>query len=501
VTAPEASDNTTEARGDDFSAIQRLKTIYVICTAIICGVTFYFNKVTFENSFQHYRSTVELHRLEPLARNLEGLYYQNRNWNFLSTIDIVRAMAPGPQDGGRPRPTFIDRAMSNIDGQPYPPEPPGDGQRPGPSFAPPAPPPHIMDLSRRVAIYEENQHIWGPEVDDKVTMPLWSSGRKIGSIRLAPGSSPDAEADNELMHRSQDAYLGSSAAAFLALLILGQYLLTRAEAQKKKLTVALLQLKGAERKAILEGEDAELTAAFNSLANSLAELDSGHRQWVADTSHELRTPIAVLRAQVEAFQDGIQELTPRNLAVLHSEIMALSKLVDDLHWLAKYDVGQIKTTAVPVDINQTLQDVLESFEERREAKEIKLENLVPAEEKLIVIADASRLRQVLTNLTENSLRYTNKGGTMRISHVVNGPLLELYFDDTEPGVPDELLPRLFDRFFRVESSRARTMGGSGLGLAICLNNMQMLGGKIEASHSSMGGLRIELTLPMVEAHT
>jgi two-component system sensor histidine kinase BaeS len=181
--------------------------------------------------------------------------------------------------------------------------------------------------------------------------------------------------------------------------------------------------------------------------------------------------------------------------------MALSKLVDDLHWLAKYDVGQIKTTAVPVDINQTLQDVLESFEERREAKEIKLENLVPAEEKLIVIADASRLRQVLTNLTENSMRYTNKGGTMRISHVVNGPLLELYFDDTEPGVPDELLPRLFDRFFRVESSRARTMGGSGLGLAICLNNMQMLGGKIEASHSSMGGLRIELTLPMVEAHT
>lgn len=424
MTAPEASDNRTETRGDepiataagpgnDVSANQRLQVIYVICAAIICGVTFYFNKITFENSFQHYRS-------------------------------------------------------------------------------------------RRVAIYDENQHIWGPEVDDKVTMPLWSSGRKIGSIRLAQGSSSDAEADNEFLRRSQDANLGSCAAVFLALLVLGQYLLTRAEAQKKKLTEALLQLKGAEGKANLEGEDAELTAAFNSLAASLAELDSGHRQWVADTSHELRTPIAVLRAQVEAFQDGIQELTPRNLAVLHSEIMALSKLVDDLHWLAKYDVGQIKTTSVPVDINQTLQDVLESFEERREAKEIKLENLVPAEEKLIVIADASRLRQVLTNLTENSLRYTNKGGTLRISHVVNvvnEPLLKLYFDDTEPGVPDELLPRLFDRFFRVESSRARTMGGSGLGLAICLNNMQMLGGKIEASHSSMGGLRIELILPMVEAHT
>jgi two-component system sensor histidine kinase BaeS len=92
----------------------------------------------------------------------------------------------------------------------------------------------------------------------------------------------------------------------------------------------------------------------------------------------------VLRAQVEAFQDGVHEITPRNLAVLHSEIMALSKLVDDLHWLAKYDVGQIRAQATALDINQTLQDVLESFEERREAKEIALDNQVPAEEKLIV---------------------------------------------------------------------------------------------------------------------
>lgn len=225
------------------------------------------------------------------------------------------------------------------------------------------------------------------------------------------------------------------------------------------------------------------------------KLDSGHRQWIADTSHELRTPIAVLRAQVEAFQDGVHEITPRNLAVLHSEIMALSKLVDDLHWLAKYDVGQIRTQATAIDMNQTLQDVLESFEERREAKEIALDNQVPTEERLIIDGDPTRIRQVITNLVENSLRYTNKGGTLKISHSRGERSLKLVFEDTEPGVPNELMPKLFDRFFRVESSRSRTMGGSGLGLAICLNNMQMLGGTIEAGHSAMGGLKIELTLP------
>ncbi len=298
--------------------------------------------------------------------------------------------------------------------------------------------------------------------------------------------------------------------SFLALMLLGLYLQKQNNKSKQKLTQALLQLKDSSsrgessarqlEKSSSSDADEALANAFASLADSLKQLDSGHRQWVADTSHELRTPIAVLRAQVEAFQDGVHEITPRNLAVLHSEIMALSKLVDDLHWLAKYDVGQIRAQATALDINQTLQDVLESFEERREAKEIALDNQVPAQEKLIVDGDPTRIRQVITNLVENSLRYTNKGGTLKISHSKAGTLLKLFFEDTEPGVPDELMPKLFDRFFRVESSRSRTMGGSGLGLAICLNNMQMLGGTIEASHSPMGGLKIELTLPASQAN-
>ncbi|HMX48074.1 MAG TPA: ATP-binding protein, partial [Candidatus Obscuribacter sp.] len=232
------------------------------------------------------------------------------------------------------------------------------------------------------------------------------------------------------------------------------------------------------------------------LSEILAAQDRGHRQWVADTSHELRTPIAVLRAQVEAFQDGVQEVTARNLEVLHNEIMALSKLVDDLHWLAKYDVGQIKVSPSLTDVGAVLQDVVEALCERFEGKGLKIENTTGGAGKILANLDINRLRPVFTNLMENSLRYTDRGGILKISAESDGKELSLRFDDSAPGVSDEVLGRMFERFFRAESSRNRTLGGSGLGLAICKNNMQMLGGTIEASHSPLGGVRIELKMPL-----
>ncbi len=245
-----------------------------------------------------------------------------------------------------------------------------------------------------------------------------------------------------------------------------------------------------------QDELSKLERELVRLSEILAAQDRGHRQWVADTSHELRTPIAVLRAQVEAFQDGVQEVTARNLEVLHNEIMALSKLVDDLHWLAKYDVGQIKVSPSLTDVGSVLQDVVEALAERFEGKGLKIDNTTGGAGKILANLDINRLRPVFTNLMENSLRYTDRGGILQISAETDGKELLLRFDDSAPGVSDEVLGRMFERFFRAESSRNRTLGGSGLGLAICKNNMQMLGGTIEASHSPLGGVRIELKMPL-----
>ncbi|MCC7528361.1 MAG: hypothetical protein IT342_07550 [Candidatus Melainabacteria bacterium] len=216
---------------------------------------------------------------------------------------------------------------------------------------------------------------------------------------------------------------------------------------------------------------------------------------MADTSHELRTPIAILRAQVEAFQDGIQEVTPKTLQVLHTEIMGLSKLVDDLHWLARFDVGSLKHSFVPVDVVSTLQDVSDLFEERYAEKELTIDKSGITSESCTVYADNNRMRQVFINLLENSLRYTDKGGKLKFSIEKSPTAIVLRFDDSHPGIPDELMPKVFDRFFRVECSRSRELGGSGLGLAICKTIIEAHSGSINASKSDLGGIRIEIVLP------
>jgi two-component system sensor histidine kinase BaeS len=225
------------------------------------------------------------------------------------------------------------------------------------------------------------------------------------------------------------------------------------------------------------------------------QAESNHKQWMADTSHELRTPIAILRAQVEAFQDGVQEVTPKTLQVLHSEIMGLSKLVDDLHWLSNLDVGNLKHSFVPVEVVSTLQDVADIFEERFGEKEIVLDTSGITGETGTVYADNNRMRQVFMNLLENSLRYTDCGGKIKLSVEKSPSAIVLQFDDSNPGVPEEMLPKIFDRFFRVEPSRSRELGGSGLGLAICKTIIEAHSGTISASKSELGGIKVQIVLP------
>ncbi len=234
---------------------------------------------------------------------------------------------------------------------------------------------------------------------------------------------------------------------------------------------------------------------LNSLAVSLTSQDQNHKQWMADTSHELRTPIAILRAQVEAFQDGVQEVNQKTLQVLHGEIMGLSKLVDDLHWLARFDVGNLKHSFIPIDVVSTLQDVADLFEERYAEKGLTIDRSGITNESCTVYADNNRMRQVFINLLENSLRYTSQGGKLKLSMEKSPTAIVLKFDDSAPGVTDELMPKIFDRFFRVESSRSRELGGSGLGLAICKTIIEAHSGNISAIKSELGGLRMQIVLP------
>jgi two-component system sensor histidine kinase BaeS len=216
---------------------------------------------------------------------------------------------------------------------------------------------------------------------------------------------------------------------------------------------------------------------------------------MADVAHELRTPLAVLRADLEAVQDGVRSASGESLNSLLAEVRTLNKLIDDLHDLSLADVGALSYRKAVLGVDELLQRCIAPFRERFAHKQLRLVT-APTDPELRVFADGSRLQQLLNNLLENSLRYTDAPGETRVSGARDGGEVLMSIDDSAPGVPPELLPRLFERFFRVDSSRNRETGGSGLGLAICRSIVEAHGGSIAAARSMLGGLRIDIRLPL-----
>jgi len=191
----------------------------------------------------------------------------------------------------------------------------------------------------------------------------------------------------------------------------------------------------------------------------------------------------------------VQKVSPHTLGVLHNQVLTLMKLVEDLNDLSKADQGQLRYQFVPVDVAALLHETMESFAERLASKSLRLETNGLDDLPCIVEADSTRLKQLFSNLLENSVRYTNEGGTIRVSATQQTDTLLIKFDDSEPGVRPQFQEKIFDRFYRTESSRNRLSGGAGLGLSICRAIVESHHGKINAAESPLGGLQILIELP------
>ena len=277
-----------------------------------------------------------------------------------------------------------------------------------------------------------------------------------------------------------------------------------------------------------------LSQDFNKLAENLQQHEKSRQQWIMDIAHELRTPLSVLRGEIEAIQDGISQPEPDNIQSLHQETLHLQRLVDDLYTLSMSDDGSLSYRKAPLDLTELLHETLAQFEHAIKDSGLRLQQDI-ATHNITLNGDRQRLQQLLQNLLKNSLRYTDAPGTLHISlHTVpashhttgnpassnlpgNNPTAEnhitgqqahdqqhkqahnivLTIADSMPGVPDSALPRLFERLYRVESSRNRATGGAGIGLSICHNIVQAHNGQIQAGQASLGGLRITVTLPQL----
>jgi len=334
--------------------------------------------------------------------------------------------------------------------------------------------------------------------EDALVSPIVVAGETVGWLAVTPFQSvTEAGGERFQQYQLRTSLVMGVFSLLLAMLIAWWIARTLLEPVKRVAAATHRLASGdySSRVAVASHDEVgQLARDFNQLAYTLERNEKMRREFMADVSHELRTPLSVLRGELEAIEDGVRSLDPNTMKSLLGEVGMLSKLVDDLYELSLADIGALTYRKAPCMLNDVLENSLAMYRERFAARQLQLDLELPREP-VELLADASRLQQLFSNLLENSLRYTDVNGRLRLSVGVDRDTVRIDFLDSGPGVSASQLPRLFERFYRGESSRNREHGGAGLGLAICRSIANAHDGSLVADHSPYGGLWLTLRLP------
>jgi signal transduction histidine kinase len=330
-------------------------------------------------------------------------------------------------------------------------------------------------------------------------VPIMAGGRPEATLVIdRPAVPPLSEVDRDFTRRVVSSAVWGSLVAAAAAGLLGYGLSRRTTRPLEGLSAAAGRLASHELTArvTISGRDelAVVAGAFNHMAEQLERQEGLRKALVADIAHELRTPVAILRGQFEALQDGVIEPDPETILPMHDEILRLSRLLDDLQALSLADAGQLplrRETLRPDDLAEASAVFFRpAAVEKGVVFACRIGRDLPP-----LQGDADRLKQVLLNLLGNALRHTAQGGeiTLSLSATANG--VEFTVTDTGEGIDPADLPHVFDRFYRSDKSRSRAGGGSGLGLAIARGIVEAHGGHIRAESELGRGSRFTFTLP------
>lgn len=248
-------------------------------------------------------------------------------------------------------------------------------------------------------------------------------------------------------------------------------------------------------------EIAAVAMAFNETADALERAERLRRKLVADIAHEFRTPLTVLEANLQAILDGVYPLDISEIERLQDQTALLHRLIDDLRELALAESGQLRLTLDAVDIDALVRSEVDHFSAMAETHGVRLDYGGTATP-LIIDADRSRLMQVLNNLLHNALSHTPAGGRITLAVQQEQDYVRIDVRDTGAGIPPQELNYIFERFYRVDSSRSRSTGGAGLGLAIVRALVQMHHGNVSVSSTGVVGEGAVFTvrLPILENH-
>lgn len=440
-------------------------------------------RYSFYYGFLDYINRVEVERLENLATTIAREYEKHGNWKFLRFKRgiwhrlILSHLQPSQEHS-------IELDSLEI----------SDGEQPL----------DLTDLGLRLALLDsEKTFVAGNRQYDinGVLKPVISQGTTVGWISITPSTELMDTVDIQFKEQQNSTALiigifSIFFAAAIAVLLSRNFL-----SPIKRLVVATRALIAGDFKTRTQvtsvDEIGQLQKDFNSLANTLQKNENSRHQWIADISHELRTPMSILLGEIEAIQDGVRQLNGHSIKSLHSEVTRVNKLIDDLYHLSMSDIGALGYRKEEVELTTIIEEVVSTFDDKIKNKQLKPRIDFSQCFPIYVFADAQRLHQLFANLLQNTLRYTNPGGEFEVRCETSESEVIIHWHDSEPGVPDHLMDKLFERLFRAEESRNRASGGAGLGLSLCKNIAEAHDGKITVQHSPIGGLWFKISLPSI----
>jgi two-component system OmpR family sensor kinase/two-component system sensor histidine kinase BaeS len=453
----------------------KLLVAFVLVAIVAVGVVAVLANRTTTESFELYVSQGKQVRAERLAPDFAAYYQRTGSWEG---IDGLMASLAEAQDSGR--------------GQ-------GRGRAQGAGYSTDRL--LLADLDGRVEADSQGEWIGRQLSAAELTagVPVVVNDQSVGTLLVTAEGTVHESLESEFLQQVNRSLLWAGLVAGGVALVLGLLLAWQLTAPLRALTQAAHRLADGEatQVSLRSGDEiGELGTAFNQMARSLTHQEMLRRNLMADIAHELRTPLSVIRGDLEALLDGVYEPSPQALASLQEETLLLSRLVNDLQALAQAEAGQLRLERQSIDLSSLLQGVVTGFDLQAESQDQRL-SLDLADLPLVDV-DPQRVRQIVANLLSNALRHAPAGGNGSGGEVVveagaHEGWVQISVSDNGPGIPPGELAHVFDRFWRGGAARSE---GSGLGLAIARELVRAHGGRIWVESEVGRGSRFSFTLPI-----
>ena len=479
--------------------IHKLLIAMFACAALVLVLITLVTRASIGRGFVDFLQHQERSQVERVVPELASWYSEHGSWDGLA---------------GRPRDFYglvfnalLQESDARFEFGPGRTDPPPRGGGRGPGFqgqrGGPAGPLGRNGLPRRIFLLDaDHKPVAGaipPDIPKDMLLAVKLDGTTVGWLGFAMIRGIKLPAEEAFIAQLRNNLLIGLALGLAVAALLAWLLARHLSRPVNEVAEGIRALAAGDYDTRLEtrGSDeiARLGDDVNRLSCALSEHETARKRWMSDMAHELRTPLAIINGELEAMNDGVRPMNRENLDSVRDEVNYLSALVDDLHSLMLTDSGALAYKMQTVDLDELVQMTADSFQAHASNKGLELTYSGPAKG-IKLQGDEQRLRQLLRNLLDNAVRYTDSGGKISILLKQDKQLVQLTIGDSAPGASMDECEHLFERLYRLEGSRNRNSGGSGLGLAICRNIVEAHGGNITAQPGPDGGLLITTTLPL-----